>query len=183
MQAWQVEPCTYVIKYSIYGRPGISDFGFRYAATRNWEGGGQKAKAMEKSEADAKPNPTNNKKQSFSQRWAHHHRFRLFLRLLVRYGLSFSFTFFLSKRSMFDGRPNPRRSSSGGSGNTCTTDGPYGGWTADGSMVKIDETKGCDQQATFYVKATLTTLITTGTSSSPSTPQPLAVPTHVLGSS
>ncbi|ELR20347.1 uncharacterized protein ACA1_185710 [Acanthamoeba castellanii str. Neff] len=82
MQAWQVEPCTYVIKYSIYGRPGISDFGFR--------------------------------------------------------------------------------SSSGGNGNTCTTDGPYGGWTADGSMVKIDETKGCDQQATFYVKATLTTLITTG---------------------
>jgi hypothetical protein len=32
-------------------------------------------------------------------------------------------------------------------------------------MVKIDETKGCDQRATFYVKANLTTLITTRTSS------------------
>jgi hypothetical protein len=35
-------------------------------------------------------------------------------------------------------------------------------------MVKIDDTNGCDQQATFYVKATLTSLITTGTPSSSS---------------
>jgi hypothetical protein len=31
VQAWQVEACTYVIKYTINGRPGISDFGFRCA--------------------------------------------------------------------------------------------------------------------------------------------------------
>jgi hypothetical protein len=47
MQAWQVEPCTYVIKYSIYGRPGISDFGFRYVVLGdgNWERGAAKSES------------------------------------------------------------------------------------------------------------------------------------------
>jgi hypothetical protein len=59
--------------------------------------------------------------------------------------------------------PLVNRSSSGGKGNSCTTQGPYKEWTDNGSMVKIDTTDGsCDQQATFYIKATLTTLVIDG---------------------
>ena len=49
MQAWQVEPCTYVIKYSIYGRPGISDFGFRYPATGMFVGAKSESDGKERS--------------------------------------------------------------------------------------------------------------------------------------